>query len=90
LPPCRGKGVEEYNAGIRLLNHRIEQLALRKRLPFIDLYGLFQKDGVLNPAYAQADGTHLVGEAYKLWAAEIQMKLQYLLQTAPGPMLAGR
>jgi len=85
LPPNREKG-QEYNAGIRRLNSRIEQMALQRRLPYIDLYRLFQKDGVLDPAFAQADGTHLVGKAYKLWAAEIQKKLQ----TIDEPMLAGR
>jgi len=86
LPPQNGKGMEKYNADIRQLNSRIEQMALYKRIPYIDLYRLFQKDGRLNPAFAQADGTHLVGEAYKLWAIEIQKKLE----TIDKPVLAGR
>jgi lysophospholipase L1-like esterase len=87
VPPM-AKGNPEadgFNKKAITLNARIRDLCQKTGYPFIDLYALFQQDGYLNTSYAQADGIHLTGEAYKLWAGEINKKLQGM-----GGQLAGQ
>ncbi|HTI12514.1 MAG TPA: GDSL-type esterase/lipase family protein [Puia sp.] len=78
LPPFASfaTGADHYNAQLGELNAAILELCRRTGAPYIDLYRLFEDHGYLRPEYAQADGYHLTGAAYKLWAEEIQKKLR--------------
>lgn len=86
LPPFAAfaAGADEYNSKLEDLNQAIVDLCKTTGTPYIDLYRLFEARGYLRPEYAQMDGYHLTGEAYKIWAGEIQKKLQEV-----GSQLAG-
>lgn len=79
LLPCMAKNAEDvdtYNNRLHDLNNVILKLSKSEGIECIDLYSLFSKDGYLNPQFAQADGVHLKGSAYLLWANEIRRILK--------------
>lgn len=59
------------NETIIFFNQRIRELAEARELPFIDLYSLYVKDGVMNPELT-VDGIHLNPHAYGRWAALLE------------------
>lgn len=64
------------NATIRAANVALAQMAARKGLPFVDLYGaLSDEQGNLNAVYTE-DGLHLNGKAYLIWKTSIEQFLK--------------
>lgn len=54
------------NAQIRACNSRIETIAEKRILNVLDVYSLYEKDGLL-PMNLTRDGLHLTYDAYLLW-----------------------
>lgn len=59
------------NEIIREYNERLEDIAQKYGLPYIDLYGKYQVEGFLNDTMT-VDGIHLKENAYSIWAEEIR------------------
>ena len=55
------------NKTIKLFNEKISVLAYKKDIMFIDIYSIYEKNGVLNPELT-VDGIHLHPYAYDNWA----------------------
>jgi len=55
------------NAEVAKLNTSLEELAIDKKITFINVYPQLQLNGQLNPMYS-VDGIHLNGAGYVLWA----------------------
>ena len=68
-------GVKVNNAKIRALNERLRQFSERHQLGFLDLNPLLAPNGYLEPRYS-ADGVHLNGLAYKIWAQALTKRLK--------------
>lgn len=59
------------------LNHKIEQLAVEKKLTYIHLYPLFlDQYGQLDVKYT-LDGVHINGEGYLKWKAAIEPMIRF-------------
>ena len=58
------------NETVRAFNAELEKLARSRGLPYIDLYSLYEKDGVLDPAKTR-DGLHLNFNCYGPWAEAV-------------------
>lgn len=54
------------------LNHAIVRLAKEKHIGLIDLNPMLSSDHLLKSFYAQPDGSHLTGAAYRVWSNEIK------------------
>ena len=66
ISPAREKKICK-NESIRLFNEQLRDLARERGLEFIDLYPIYEKDGVMNPELT-VDGIHLKPQAYEGWA----------------------
>ncbi len=60
-----------HNQTIRQFNASLKKICQTKDITFIDLYPLYEKDGVLEQS-ATLDGVHLKTEAYDRWAEQIR------------------
>lgn len=69
------------NQTILCFNQRLRSLAEARNIPFIDLYTLYAKDGVLNPDLT-VDGIHLFPHAYERWATALHPYLSPINQSA--------
>ena len=58
---------ERVNAEVVKLNTSLEELAIEKKITFVNVYPLLELNGQLNPKYS-VDGIHLNGAGYLLWA----------------------
>lgn len=58
---------ERVNAEVVKLNTSLEELAIEKKITFVNVYPLLELNGQLNPKYS-VDGIHLNGSGYVLWA----------------------
>ena len=58
---------ERVNAEVVKLNTSLEDLAIEKKITFINVYPHLELNGQLNPMYS-VDGIHLNGAGYLLWA----------------------
>lgn len=52
-------------------NTQLRALADQKGIIYIDLWSLYEKDGMMNPDYT-SDGVHLQKDAYAIWVEEIE------------------
>lgn len=59
------------NETIRAFNGELRRLAEARGMPFVDLYGLYERDGMIDPDVTR-DGAHLKDEAYAPWAETIR------------------
>ena len=59
------------NATVRNFNEALVPLAQEKGCDFVDLYAIYEQEGVLNPALTR-DGLHLNFNAYAPWAEAIE------------------
>ncbi len=67
LPIARSKEKLYWNnRTIEAFNEAIKKIADSRSIPFVDLYGVYVKDGSMNPALT-VDGIHLKPEAYQAW-----------------------
>ena len=55
------------NAEVAMLNTSLEELAIDKKITFINVYPQLHLNGQLNPMYS-VDGIHHNGSGYVLWA----------------------
>ena len=62
------------NEAVRRLNAGLERLAGEKGCAWADLYAVYERDGVLDPALTR-DGVHLNFTAYGPWAAAVSQFL---------------
>ena len=60
----------DLNDAVRAFNEGIRQLAQQRGLAFVDLYAVYEKNGVLDPALTR-DGVHLNYTAYGPWVAAL-------------------
>ncbi len=60
----------EINGAVRRFNEGLRDLAAQKGSPFVDLYVVYEKNGVLDPALTR-DGVHLNFTAYGPWAETV-------------------
>lgn len=58
------------NERIAKANKRISSIAEKHNLPYVDLYRIYVRDGVLDAKFTK-DGVHLKGDAYSLWVKAI-------------------
>ena len=73
LPTRRIDGID--NEVVKAVNVELEKLASEKKLPFINLYPLFEsEDGMLSQKYT-SDGIHLNGAGYQHWVNQIHTLL---------------
>ena len=63
------------NKAVRRFNEGLKALAGERDCPFVDLYALYEKDGVLDPALTR-DGVHLNYNAYGPWAEAIRPMIE--------------
>lgn len=60
------------------INKRIKKIALDKNVVFLDLYPLFLgEDSRPHTAYYEADGVHLSGQGYKVWARALAKTIPF-------------
>ena len=59
------------NEKIRKCNKLIDSLARAHQCQYIDLFSLYEKDGIMNEEYTR-DGVHLKAEHYDKWAEAIR------------------
>ncbi len=59
------------NTAVRQFNKGLKPLAAETDCAFVDLYALYEKDGVLDPARTR-DGVHLNFTAYGPWADAVR------------------
>jgi lysophospholipase L1-like esterase len=69
-----GDGQRDINFSIEQLNTRLRELALKMRVPFLDLNPLLAPSGRLAPEFTY-DGLHLKGTAYLRWGDAIKESL---------------
>jgi len=71
--PMSAEKEEEFchNTAIQELNEQIKALAGERGMIYVDLYSLYEADGVMNPELT-TDGVHLRPEAYERWAEAIR------------------
>ncbi|MBO5569413.1 MAG: hypothetical protein J6A79_10850 [Clostridia bacterium] len=67
----KGKQYNIDNDAIRHFNDEVEKLAEETDCVYIDLYRLYDADGVMNPELTR-DGVHLKDDAYGLWIETIR------------------
>lgn len=58
---------ERVNAQVVKLNTSLQELAIEKKITFVNVYPELELNGQLNPKYS-VDGIHLNGSGYVLWA----------------------
>lgn len=63
------------NRSIKRFNEEIKNIAGEKKLAFIDLFPLYEKDNSLNEDLT-VDGLHLKPQAYEIWNNEIRKYLK--------------
>ena len=63
------------NTAVRQFNEGLKPLAAEKDCPFVDLYALYEKNGVLDPALTR-DGVHLNFTAYGPWAEAVRPMIE--------------
>ncbi len=61
---CQNQTIVEFNKELR-------KLCDEKKMIFVDLFSVYQKEGSLNPQHSN-DGVHLVKESYDIWADAIK------------------
>lgn len=59
------------NESIKSFNHKIEALAIERKMIYIDLYTIYELDGKINPELTK-DGIHLLPSSYDIWAKAIE------------------
>ena len=59
------------NAVIDAFNEQLKLLSQKEGAVYIDVYHLYELDGVMNPALTK-DGIHLKPDAYERWAEQIK------------------
>lgn len=59
------------NENIRKFNAFVQDTAIKHNAKYIDLYSIYQLDGILNHYYTE-DGLHIVHDSYSLWVDTIQ------------------
>lgn len=67
----KGKRYNIDNETIKRFNLELQKMAEEKNCVYIDLYKLYESDGVLNPIMTR-DGVHLKEEAYEPWVETIR------------------
>lgn len=59
------------NGNIKLMNQELQSIAEEYNMQYIDLYSIYELDGVINPEYTY-DGVHLLDTAKPLWIEAIR------------------
>lgn len=67
----KGKQYNIDNDTVRHFNTELERLAVENGCVYIDLFSLYEADGVMNPELTK-DGIHLKEEAYLYWVETIK------------------
>lgn len=79
LPVNSKKNIEALpkvkNSEIIDLNKKINTLAKKENINFVNLYPLFEKNGEMNSSLT-TDGVHLNSEGYKIWENAISKYIQ--------------
>ena len=73
--PSMKSGKVTNNEKISNCNRLIRNIAEQKELTYIDLYSLYEVDGVM-PEDLSPDGVHLYPEAYSIWAEAIRKYIE--------------
>ncbi len=76
----REKLLEISNSRIRRLNQKLQAIAQKEGVKYLDLYPLFaHKQGLLRPKLS-TDGLHLNSQGYLVWSSALQLYSQMQLQ----------
>ncbi|MHB9293790.1 hypothetical protein Holit_03421 [Hollandina sp. SP2] len=57
---------KKTNSEVDKLNHELEEISRKRKIPFVDINRILSKNGVLRDEYTY-DGVHLYGTGYKEW-----------------------
>jgi hypothetical protein len=71
------RGDAQTNASIHELNTRLRAYCADEKVDYVDVNAVLTKDGELRAELTQ-EGTHLLPEAYPLWAGQLQKTLAKL------------
>ena len=77
LLPISEKKEKNYgsNKKIEEFNQQLSDLSNREALTFVDLWSVYENNGVMNEYYTK-DGLHLQEEGYYYWVEEIKKYIE--------------